>query len=82
MLCFRWRGESNWKLVIIITVGWIKYVQYVSRLSGKNPLYDKKLLTGPAIPQQHDSVIHIKDKPHAEWTRTEFIWFGWKMNDG
>lgn len=60
-------------------------MQYVSRLSGKNPLYDKKLLTGPAIPQQHDSVIHIKDKPHAEMNgkqKWNLFAFGKEINEG
>ena len=63
--CCKGIGASKRKDVIIIITGWMRYAQYVKRLSGKNPRYDKMLLIGPAYPQLHESVIQIKANPQA-----------------
>ena len=76
MPCFKCIGLSHWKLVSIITVGWTRYVQYVRRLNGKNPLYDNKLLIGFANPQEHDNVIHISAIPHANLNNKKNLIYG------
>lgn len=63
--CWMWTGPFSWNDITICVTGWIKYAQYVSRLSGNIGRYDNKSLIGLAYPHLHDNVIQISAKPQA-----------------
>lgn len=52
--------------IAICETGWIKYAQYVKRLSGSIARSDSNPLIGFANPHLHDKTIQTSANPHAD----------------